>query len=825
MIGGGSTKEVSSATTDQHPNGVIIINGDTGNKCLLIDIHDDKSGEKYCTFSMSSSDNLQKVYDALIKRRGGEDSFILKLGERRVFRMDTPNSLGMSDHVELTCSHSEKIVVRNFWTREKVCVHLESNDSFHLFHRLCVKMSGNDWFDLPVNSRRLKLLGMKNHVELVNTVPVIKIFIKDAKHPGTKHEFLVRRDQKLRELYRKYRDVRRGGSFFFMYGRRKLSLDVTPESLRMKDQVEIFCNASSSVIFDVINVETKKVEWTMTLETSSSFRHIRRPTSDFYLDFNGSRIGYDDTPLSLGIEGGDWVALSYTPIPIPVVEIDLCKLDGEFKMGESKSTFMLKFRLKPHQPLRTIYNAYSEMSFQLVFEEDKIVFVSPEDTPESLGMKSSQRVELLLVPIVIIGIYSVTNQKIVTFDLGRTTPFRNLHESCKEIESLYERLYGSSSFDFYFKGSIIDLNKDTPETLGMKDRAKVKCVPTSNKKTPEKKGCICINCNRKRKAAARILGLGLDEADDAVACCSEECIMKITINIAFIDKSSASNEVVLRSGYNVEMKTLFSRYAAVREIPLKSLRFKHGDRMLFVSSIGSKSLYDLGMRNRDIVYVSRLGNVEVKHGKAATAKKSGPSQGVQAKKGTAKGGKKKAMTQPSYSTMDEEERLRRAHSKKLTIIFDEASPQFKKIRQKLNNLALEQTPPKVKSSSPRARATEPTAVDLSSFSLDNKAIKTRFNILVGEVSNLYKSTKLSKKTETQQVSITIDLHGYTKEAAITKLDASLPSWVDAAMHGNYPFVIPVTIICGAGGQVLSEVVEQWIRENERVANARKNMFI
>eukprot|EP00985_Skeletonema_marinoi_P002238 scaffold905_cov135-Skeletonema_marinoi.AAC.1 len=37
------------------------------------------------------------------------------------------------------------------------------------------------------------------------------------------------------------------------------------------------------------------------------------------------------------------------------------------------------------------------------------------------------------------------------------------------------------------------------------------------------------------------------------------------------------------------------------------------------------------------------------------------------------------------------------------------------------------------------------------------------------------------------------------------------------MRGDYPFVIPVTIICGAGGQVLSEseVVEQWIRDNER----------
>ena len=251
------------------------------------------------------------------------------------------------------------------------------------------------------------------------------------------------------------------------------------------------------------------------------------------------------------------------------------------------------------------------------------------------------------------------------------------------------------------------------------------------------------------------------------------------------------------------MKTLLSRYAAMRKLPLKSLRFKYEDRMLFVSSIGNKSPYDLGMQNND-VYVSRLGNVDMKSDKAGTTKKSGQSQG--AAKGKAKI-KKKAPTQPTYSTIDEEERLRRAHSKLLSQVFDEANPLFKKIMQHLNSLALKQTPPKSKSVSPhaRARAKEPSIdmSDISSFSLDNKAIKTRFNIVAGEVSNLYKSTKPSKKMKAQaQVeSITIDLHGYTKEAAVEKLNASLPSWIDAAMHGDFPFVVPVTIICGAGGQV------------------------
>jgi hypothetical protein len=79
----------------------------------------------------------------------------------------------------------------------------------------------------------------------------------------------------------------------------------------------------------------------------------------------------------------------------------------------------------------------------------------------------------------------------------------------------------------------------------------------------------------------------------------------------------------------------------------------------------------------------------------------------------------------------------------LTRVFDEANSQFKEIRQQLNNLALEQTPAKPKSLSPRVRATEPTPEisDIFSFSLENKAVKTRFNIIAGEVSNLYKSSQ------------------------------------------------------------------------------------
>ena len=68
--------------------------------------------------------------------------------------------------------------------------------------------------------------------------------------------------------------------------------------------------------------------------------------------------------------------------------------------------------------------------------------------------------------------------------------------------------------------------------------------------------------------------------------------------------------MLLRHEYDEDMKTLLSRYAAMREVPLKSLRFKCNNRMLFVSSIGNKSPYDLGIQNFDVVYASLLGNVE-----------------------------------------------------------------------------------------------------------------------------------------------------------------------------------------------------------------------
>eukprot|EP00984_Skeletonema_dohrnii_P011150 scaffold4429_cov81-Skeletonema_dohrnii-CCMP3373.AAC.13 len=88
MSGGGSAKEVSSADEQQA--------SDATNRVVI------DTGEIEYTFRLPRSHKLQSVFDTFRGRRGREDSFILKLDGRRVEVSDTPTSLGMPDHVELT---------------------------------------------------------------------------------------------------------------------------------------------------------------------------------------------------------------------------------------------------------------------------------------------------------------------------------------------------------------------------------------------------------------------------------------------------------------------------------------------------------------------------------------------------------------------------------------------------------------------------------------------------------------------------------------------------------------------------------------------------
>ena len=67
---------------------------------------------------------------------------------------------------------------------------------------------------------------------------------------------------------------------------------------------------------------------------------------------------------------------------------------------------------------------------------------------------------------------------------------------------------------------------------------------------------------------------------------------------------------------------------------------------------------------------------------------------------------------------------------------------------------------------------------------------------------------------------TIDMHGCTSDDAIEKLEKELPILTDVAMKEE-AYTIPFDIVCGAVGQILAGVVEQWIRKTRQVATRPK----
>ena len=160
-----------------------------------------------------------------------------------------------------------------------------------------------------------------------------------------------------------------------------------------------------------------------------------------------------------------------------------------------------------------------------------------------------------------------------------------------------------------------------------------------------------------------------------------------------------------------------------------------------------------------------------------------------------------------------------SHSMILTRLHEEVQPPINDIRMKLNALDLERHNKK------RTRK-EPNDQTLPGEGFGGKARESFFVIQVGEVENLYKTTKstlslASSSRQSQSCVPTLDLHGCTREEAIVRLNESLKVWVDTAMRGYDPFVITVLIICGCGSQVLMETVREWIKSTSQVRNAPK----
>ena len=176
--------------------------------------------------------------------------------------------------------------------------------------------------------------------------------------------------------------------------------------------------------------------------------------------------------------------------------------------------------------------------------------------------------------------------------------------------------------------------------------------------------------------------------------------------------------------------------------------------------------------------------------------------------------KQKKSRYVDYSFNDNTDRL--DHSRKLTLVFEEAYELFSQQRQRLNELVLEKPKPKEKSTGGREKTITSQHLNHNGLvEIQSKAGNPVYRVIVGSEEFLYKSTKKSRHDEHTKPLI-IDLHGSTKEGALEKLNIELPKWIDKAME-KHPWIVRVDIVTGCGCQVLADVVEQWIREKKTVA--------
>lgn len=302
------------------------------------------------------------------------------------------------------------------------------------------------------------------------------------------------------------------------------------------------------------------------------------------------------------------------------------------------------------------------------------------------------------------------------------------------------------------------------------------------------------------------------------------------IEVVIVDSDSDERKE-LKIGSTSTLKALFNRYAEERGVSLRSLRFSYDDKTIFLSSIGQKTPNDLGIKDSDLIVVTEQ-KQETTSSSSSTGKSkanrrgsNSPGNSGMARRKSIDDGKPRGNRRASWTgcpiDTSSEEFLKLKHSRKLTLLFEEAEPIFTKRRQELNDLSIQRSKPKrrITTSRPSPIMSEPNH-NPGTDGLGGKAGKVFFNVNVGQVENLYKTSK-SGLTSYPRTKLSVDLHGYTKQEAVSKLDECLPEWKDTAMKGEYPFVVPVTIICGGGAQILSETVERWIKENDGVANAPK----
>eukprot|EP00571_Detonula_confervacea_P011359 CAMPEP_0172301010 /NCGR_PEP_ID=MMETSP1058-20130122/2995_1 /TAXON_ID=83371 /ORGANISM="Detonula confervacea, Strain CCMP 353" /LENGTH=486 /DNA_ID=CAMNT_0013010995 /DNA_START=258 /DNA_END=1718 /DNA_ORIENTATION=- len=303
------------------------------------------------------------------------------------------------------------------------------------------------------------------------------------------------------------------------------------------------------------------------------------------------------------------------------------------------------------------------------------------------------------------------------------------------------------------------------------------------------------------------------------------------MQIHFDDDSNKKQRHSFNIVSSTTLKSLFKEYAENRGIPLRSLRFSHRDRTLFLSSAGNKTPDALGVHDQDVIYVYDISasqeprTVNLSGTNSLTSKRAKAKSQRNLKKVKAKI-KEKTPSRQGEPTKTLEE-WKAQHSRVLTKLHEEVRPQLRDIRKRLNEMNLKCQPPKQKEENKRKnkiKAHNANSHILPNSMIGGKAGKPYFIIHVGEAKNLYSTTKKFHLHQSH-ARTAIDLHGYTKSEALDALNEELPEWMDTAMKGEYPWVIAVKVVCGCGNQILSDMVKDWIKSTRTVSNAPKNSIV
>jgi hypothetical protein len=277
-----------------------------------------------------------------------------------------------------------------------------------------------------------------------------------------------------------------------------------------------------------------------------------------------------------------------------------------------------------------------------------------------------------------------------------------------------------------------------------------------------------------------------------------------------------------------QLKGYCNIYAKKRGISIKYLQFSYKGKMMFLSDMTDGTPETLGIRVNDVIMVYLQSDSNKENMTDTSNQKHRATTNKKNKMVWKKSSRGKAQIKLDKHTITVED-YKRQHSMILSKLHEEMQPRLREIRMKLNTLNIERQPPKSKNKGGRKCVKEdPIDQDaLPRSGVGGKAGRSNFIVQVGEVQNLYKTTKSSAlaSSHLSQSSIpALDLHGCTREEAIARLNESLEEWVDIAMKGYDPFVITAVIVCGCGTQILSETVQGWIKSTRQVRNAPKNHF-